>query len=253
MAIQISFIIIGIAILFLVWLIYRDSCKEEHFENPTSTGSVTFCPKGTTSYFDKSGDTLCCQGSVQANSCIGKPVCAMTSSHSTLPTCAAFMKTYLDEQAKTKCPSSMKNYFENPEKQMSGCTDSQLNDTMTGPRIPSASTCFIYEDDAMNMKSKDSCRNQKRLADAECFGTDCQKSLTFQSASNSNLVSIEFTGLDGHRHTCFTKDSYLDYLTQSQPNWQSKGTFDPEKNLAICDVAKKVYVDRTMDVKDAQV
>lgn len=241
----------------LIGLYYLDlKASQEGFTdstNGTAMGSLNFCPNSTSPFFDKTGDTVCCDGIVKGNTCQGKPVCALSSGHKSLPTCQSFMKTYYEKQGKLQCPSTMPNYFENPYKKISGCTDGQLSPQMNGPFTPGAKTCTIYSTEEQNRSSSDSCFNQKRLASVQCFGKDCTKTLQYQPSSKSNLISVDFTGLDGHRHTCYEESSYIDYLNYSQPNWKTKMNFDPEKNIKMCKVAKKVYIDRTMDIKDAQV
>lgn len=246
-------IIITITALVLLGLIYLNQKKNvcEGFSTNASTSSLSFCPTSTKPFFEKSGDTLCCNGTVQGNTCVGKPVCALSSSHKSLPTCQAFMKTYLETQGKKICPSTMPNYFENQTTGINGCTDGPLNTNMSGPNLNSANMCTLYTDDTKNLKDPKSCYNQKNLADTSCFGKECTKSLSSQKNSNTNLVMVEFSDLDGHKHTCYTKESYVEYLNHSKPGWQS-GTFNPDKNISICEVAKKVYIDRTMNSKDAQ-
>jgi hypothetical protein len=243
-------VVLLLALYYLDWKVTHEGFTTQ--TSSTTTGSLSFCPKSTTPFFDKSGDTVCCDGVVKGNICQGKPVCALSSGHKSLPTCQSFMKTYYQEKGKQICPSSLPNYFENPSKHISGCTDGQLNSDMNGPNLPNANVCTVYNTEEENQSKKDSCFNQKRLANIQCFGKDCTKTLSYQASSKSNLVSVEFTGLDGHRHTCYEKDSYIDYLNHSQPNWRKNMNFDPEKNSKMCDVAKKIYVDRTMDAKDAQ-
>jgi hypothetical protein len=83
---------------------------------------------------------------------------------------------------------------------------------------------------------------------ASCFGTNCAKKIVQQEDAGTCLVQLEFTGQDGHRRSCYTKSSYSDYLQTAG----KKTAFDPSRNINICDVAKAVFVDRTMDQKDVQ-
>jgi hypothetical protein len=213
--------------------------------------SINFCPMGYTQYLNKSGDSACCDGKVSGTLCLGTPRCGFTT-RSGLPLCGQMLKNMYASASKTQCPPSMPNYFQDAKGLNAGCTSGPLNDTMTGPNPTGGqSTCKIYASQEDNLANTDSCYNQRLLEQTPCFGNDCQKSLSMQSTAGMGLVTVEFTGVDGHRHQCYTSGTYTAFLDKTQPNWRSKGTFDPAKSLRICSVAKKVYVDRTMDEKDA--
>jgi hypothetical protein len=200
-------------------------------------------------FHDKNGNQVCCDGKVVGNRCIGTPRCGQTT-RAGLPTCTQMLKDYYATKAKDVCPPSMPNYYEGQDGTHAGCTDGSLTPDMTAPNLPSQKTCTVYATPQDNAAKADSCQNQRQLEQTPCFGQACKKSLSVQSDATVALVQVEFTGADGHRHMCYTTDSYTQYLDRTQPGWQSKGTFDPKKSLKLCAVAKKVYVDRTMDEKD---
>jgi len=61
-------------------------------------------------------------------------------------------------------------------------------------------------------------------------------------------VTVDFGDKDGHRHTCYDPTSYVAYLNVAKPDW--KASFDATKSIKMCPVAKAVFVDRTMEMKD---
>ena len=246
--------LVGICILTVV----LQGCEQpvvdalEGFVGSASASpSIQFCPMGYSKFYDKTGETLCCDGKVAGNTCTGTPRCGFTT-RAGLPLCGQMLKNMYAESAKTQCPPSMPNYFQDEKGQNSGCTSGVLNQSMTGPNPTGGqSTCKIYISQADNWSNADSCYNQRLVEQTPCFGTNCQKSLSMQSKAGLGLVTVEFTGVDGHRHQCYTSGTYTAFLDKTQPDWRSKGTFDPTKSLRMCSVAKKVYVDRTMEEKDA--
>lgn len=224
----------------------RPGKSREGFAAPT----VSFCPMGYKPFHDKNGNQVCCDGKVIGNKCIGTPRCGQTT-RAGLPTCTQMLKDYYTTKSKDVCPPSLPTYYESQDRAMAGCTEGALNPQMTAPNLPSQKTCRVYATPTDNAAKLDSCQNQRQLEQTPCFGQGCQKSLALEPSAGVALVQVAFTGSDGHRHTCYTTDSYTDFLNRTQPGWQSKGIFDPKKSLKICAVAKKVYVDRTMDEKDA--
>lgn len=253
-----TFLVYGLAGLIaicILGIIFQDKLpfrsNEEGFAGAAApVPSIGFCPMGYNPFHDKNGNQVCCDGKVSGNKCIGTPRCGQTT-RAGLPTCGQLLKDYYATKGKDICPPSLPNYYESPNGTLAGCTEGSLNTQMTAPNLPSQKTCKVYPSAADNEAKVDSCLNQRRLETTPCFGVDCQKSLSVQNAAGMALVQVEFTGTDKHRHTCYTTDSYTDFLNKTQPGWQSKGLFDPKKSLKLCAIAKQVYVDRTMDEKDA--
>jgi hypothetical protein len=242
---------VALVIVCIILLCLQSSNKDssEGFAN-APTPSIGFCPMGYKPFHDKNGNQVCCDGKVVGNKCLGKPRCGQTT-RAGLPTCTQMLKDYYATKSKDMCPPSMPNYFEGQDGTNAGCTEGGLTTDMTAPNLPSQKTCKVYATPQDNAAKTDSCQNQRQLERTPCFGKACHKSLSVQSDAGVALVQVEFTGADGHRHACYTTDSYTQFLDRTQPGWQTKGTFDPKKSLKICAVAKKVYVDRTMDEKDA--
>jgi hypothetical protein len=237
-------------ILVCIIGIMLSSTKKEGFAPAGPVPSIGFCPMGYNPFHDKNGNQVCCDGKVIGNKCLGTPRCGQTT-RAGLPTCGQMLKDYYATKAKDVCPPSMPNYYESQDRKLAGCTEGGLTPQLTAPNLPSQKTCRVYASDADNSAKPDSCFNQRQLEQTPCFGAGCQKSLSVQPSAGVALVQVEFGGTDGHLHSCYTTDSYTRFLDKSQPGWQSKGLFDPKKSLKLCAVAKKVFVDRTMDEKDA--
>jgi hypothetical protein len=231
--------------LFILWFI--DTVRpKEGFE---SGSSMNFCPQGWNAFINIDGDTQCCEGSVNGHQCVGKIQCTFGKESADLQSCVALQKKLSVEKSKSICPPSKPNYFENPDGK-AGCTDSPLTDSLSGP-AGSANTCIIYKDTASNNNDAQSCSNQRLLENTECFGGDCYKSIYVSPLSKTALVQVDFTGVDGIRRSAFEKKSYMNYLNATSPDWKNK--IDLDKNINIADVAKAVFVDRSLDIKEAQI
>lgn len=237
-------VIAGIAILFGIEMVRP---KEEAFTN----GAMTFCPKDWQPYYDNTGDMMCCDGAVKGNQCQGIPKCTFgkAGTAGNLPNCSAVQSAYAAEKAKSVCPASMPNYYESGKN--AGCTAGPLATDLTGPAVSTQASCIVYPDDATNKSTATSCLNQRRLEAVQCFGTDCYKSIYVSPASKTALVQVDFTDLGGVRRSTITRETYRDYLNATDPQWQSK--IDLDKSITVTEVAKAVFVDRTMDVSQAQI
>jgi hypothetical protein len=234
-------LIIGIGILFLIEQVRP---KEEAF-----TGTITFCPKGWQPFYDNNGDMECCDGEVKGNQCQGIPKCTFGKGTANMPNCTGLQTAYAAEKSKNVCPASMPNYYETANS--SGCTAGPLASDLTGPAVSTQASCINYSDDATNRATATSCLNQRRLEAVTCFGKDCYKSIYVSPLSKTALVQVDFTDLNGVRRSTITRDSYKDYLDATDPDWQSK--IDLNKSITVTEVAKAVFVDRTMDIAQAQV
>lgn len=243
------YIVGSIAAILILWVIERIRPKEEAFQ---SQQNIKFCPRGWKPYYDGNGDMACCEGTVKGNVCEGVPRCSFAAAPGQLASCTAIYQAYTAEKAKSVCPASMPNYFEGPDGGPAGCTAGALSDDLTGPAVAgSAATCRIYADEAANKGAADSCVNQRRLDAVACFGTDCAKSIQVSPVSKTALIKVDFTDGTGVRRSTVTRDSYKDYLDATRPGWDK--TIDLGKSLTVTEVAKAVFVDRTMDVAQATV
>lgn len=237
------YIFAGILAILLLMFFEKVRPVEEGF-------SISFCPGGWNSYYSDSGDIKCCEGSVSGNECQGVIKCTFGSGTEEVPNCAEVQKVYNQEKSKSACPKSLSSYYEVPGK-LAGCTSGSLRSDMSGPATESQPFCTIYKTEKENSGKADSCLNQKRLDDLECFGKDCYKNIYVSPISGTALIQVDFTGLDGVRRSTTTRDSLRDYLNATDPNWKSK--IDLDKSITVTEVAKAIFVDRTMDIKDAQI
>lgn len=235
--------------LFILWFI--DSVRpKEGFQNETKipTGAMNFCPQGWNAFINLDGDTQCCEGTVNGHQCNGKIQCAFGKESADIMSCVSIQKKIGEEKSKSICPPSKPNYFEGPNE--AGCTDSPLSDNLAGP-AGSANSCVIHKDELSNKSDIKSCSNEKLLEETDCFGKDCYKSMYVSPLSKTALIQIDFTGVDGIRRSAFEKKSYMNYLIATDPDWKNK--VDLEKNINISEVAEAVFVNKSMDVKDAQI
>jgi hypothetical protein len=237
------YLFVAIIALFLLMFFEKVRPVEEGF-------SISFCPAGWNSYNSDSGDIKCCEGAVSGSECQGVTKCTFGTGTETVPNCIDVQKLYAEEKSKSICPKSLSSYYEAPGK-LAGCTSGALNSDMSGPATSSQPFCTIYKSEKENSGKADSCINQKRLDDLECFGKDCHKNIYISPASGTALIQIDFTGTDGIRRSAFEKNSYIEYLKATDPTWNEK--IDLDKNINIANVAKAIFVDRSMEIKDAQI
>lgn len=245
-----TLIVVSFAI-WCIWAINKDVSssmmgdQDEGFE----THYLQACPSGYQSSYTADGDILCCDGEVLAGKCLSDRQCVLNGKGPS--NCVELLKREYQEKSATWCPPSLPHYFEDRAKKMKGCTEGLLNNTMSGPRSTSQGQCHIYSDFATNQLQKDSCYNYKLLDAAECFGKDCKKELMQVNSNAPPLVSISFTDGMGMRRTAFTKDSLISHYQKAMPDWRSKG-INLDKNIMVAEVAKAVYVDKTMSPQEVQ-
>jgi len=220
---------------------------EELFEDI----SLSACPGSYRLYYDANGNTLCCDGEIMANKCMGGHFCTLHGS-SDAPNCADVILADYKAKGQSQCPASMANYFEDKPNQKKGCTTSVLNASLTGPKHTSQGQCVIYDTAEKNRAAMDSCDNQKQMEDYPCFGDHCTKSLVQPIADKPVLIAISFTDSNGIHRTSYTKASMEAQLDSTRPNWRNQG-IDLSKNIQVTEVAKAVYVDKTMAASEIQV
>jgi len=246
------YILITGIIIILVILLYKDNYifrKKEKEGFTQDNYYLASCPSGFNSYYDSNGNIMCCNGEIVANQCIADTKCSLTSSNNP-DSCVGIILERYKEKSVQFCPSvSMPNYFEDGTKK--GCTNGNLNSTLTGPANSSQSTCNIYDNKQQGLISVDSCLNQKRLDEAQCFGNNCSKSINSSGSNTPALISITFTDNMGFPHMAFTKESMEDYLNTVNPNWEQQGG-NLSNNIFVADVAKAYYIDRTLQQSDIQ-
>jgi len=244
-------VLLLIIFVFLLIIIIFDklisSDELEHFNNYLQS-----CPTGFKPFYNSNGDTICCNGETIANKCNGSQQCILNNTGTKdIPSCIQFLSKYYSEKGKGVCPPSMPQYFEDKSKNSRGCTSGSLNSTMTGPKSSNQPICQIYSDLNSNIISADSCANLKNADDSECFGSDCSKRLIQPNKNGPPLVAIEFGDDMGIRHIAYTRNSLTNYLNNVYPNWKEKG-MDLSRNISVAEVAKAVYIDKTMSPSSIQ-
>ena len=245
------YILICCILLLLLLVSYKST---EAFSNDTMNKKtdyiLTACPVGYISFNNKDGDTICCNGEIIAGSCITGKQCALTASNSVSNCVSIVLKDY-EQKASEFCPSSMQNYYENQKQTVKGCTSGDLNATMDGLEKSSQPACKIYNTLDANLHALDSCSNHKEMDAFPCFGNNCVKALTQTIADSPVLLTVTFTDTTGIHRTGSTRASLKRFLDATKPNWKDAG-MDLSKNIAVAEVLKAVYIDKTMSNDDVQ-
>ena len=248
--VELFFLLISITILLII-IYYRNTIIPSNtVETFDEQYYLQSCPAGYNTFYNSDGDIVCCDGEIIANKCLGDRQCTLNGkATSDMPKCLdAIMKEYGDKGS-SQCPPSMTSYFEDRSTKKKGCTNGQLNATLTGPKLASQPTCKIYPTMDENVNAKDSCFNQKELEKFPCFGNMCTKTLVQNTPNKPVLVNITFNDNTGMPHTATTRASMERSLNATNPKWKEQG-MDLYKYIGIAEVAKAYYIDRTMDRGD---
>jgi len=250
---ELSFLLIGIIILFLIVYYVNQSAESNTVEHFDQNHYLESCPSGYKSFYDHSGDIICCDGEIVANKCISERRCALNGKGSTdMPNCISFLTEEYKEHGKKQCPSTMTSYFEDRGKKIKGCTNGLLNATMTGPLATTQAKCMIYDSWDKNMNSLDSCLNQKELNEFDCSAaSSCSKSLNQTSTNKPVLIKVTFSDTNGASYTGTTRKSLERSLNVTNPRWKEQG-IDLSRNIQVAEVLYAVYILKTMDRRDIQ-
>lgn len=211
---DIIWILLFLTVLIILYLIFTatttDIAAISAAIEPFTDIQINTCPLGTNKYYGKTGDILCCSGTVSGNECTsGKTVCSLTSkpvpsavneTGQQIMTCSQFIQEIAKEKSAALCPKSMPNYF------FGGCSSGPIDSTGMAPLSSSALKCVIYQSDNENLSNADSCINQKQLEQVVCPGKDCV------TTASPPLISVQYTATDGHKKQCYTRTSYEKYL-----------------------------------------
>lgn len=246
LTVLLSMVILSIIVL---WYLQIDNTYTpiEEFSN-----YLEACPSGFTSFYNSNGDVVCCNGQTIANRCMGTKQCILNGNGTPdMPNCVEFMKDDYAKKSQEVCPSSMPTYYENTAKKLKGCTKGPLNQNMTGPKSTNQPKCIIYSDWNTNLKSSDSCYNYKNMDSIPCFGKGCSKQLVKPNPNGPPLVAIEFSDDMEIPRVAYTRESLTNYLNALYPNWKEQG-IDLSRNISVAEVAKAVYVDKTMSPANLQ-
>lgn len=220
----------------------------EGFANSQSDDSAAFhfCPADTKYYINKNGESLCCNGEVAGNRCLGDIECTFSAPKDGIRSCGD-LRTEMNQVAQARlCPTTMPNYYEDNAGNK-GCTASGLNVAGTSPINAGMPKCKIYGTADENLQAEASCQNLKALEEMECISPDCKKSVQVLAASLPAILTQTFTVPQDEvpvPRMCMDKTSYERYLTAKVPNWRSSNDpkYDMSKNLSICDLAKRFYI-----------
>lgn len=209
------------------------------------------CPSGYKSFYDSNGSVLCCDGEIVANQCITEKQCALTGKGENVKNCVdLIMEEYL-QKGQTHCPTSMSSYFENRTTNQKGCTKGDLNATMDGPAVKGQPMCVVYSTLQESIQAKDSCYHQKKMQEIACFGTNCTKEMVTPQENAPPLVAIHFTDRNGIHRTAYTRESMENFLSVTNPQWKEQG-IDLSKNTSVAEVAKALFVDKTLPFSAVQ-
>jgi hypothetical protein len=245
---ELTVLIISIIIIIGV-IYYKQNNVTETFENYY----LSACPGGYKSFYDKNGDTVCCNGNIVANRCVGDLQCTLNGKGTEdMPNCVSAILREYKEKGKLQCPSSMSSYYEDKGRDIKGCTNGGYNDTLNGPRNTSQATCKIYQSEDDNKFKVDSCYNRRMLDEAQCFGNNCTKQLIPTGKNMPILVSIGFSDNTGMFRTAYTRKSLREYINALPREWGLQERFNYDKNLYVAEVAKAYYIDRTMDKSEIE-
>lgn len=244
-------ILIGI---LLVWIQYGQMegfvGKKEGFSTAMEYHLDT-CPSGYKSFYDSNGSVMCCDGDIVANQCVTEKQCSLTGKGDKIKNCVDLILEEYGQKSQTHCPGSMSSYFENRTTQQKGCTMGQLNATLDGPKVNTQPTCKIYSTLQESILAKDSCYHQKKMDEVACFGTNCTKELVAPQENAPALIAIHFTDRSGIHRTAYTRESMENYLSVTNPQWKEQG-IDLSKNTSVAEVAKAVFVDKTLPFSSIQ-
>lgn len=213
------------------------------------SGYLEGCPPGFKTYTISNGDTMCCDGEIIGDKCMGATKCVLSSKRSgDAEPCINLMTDINKVKAKDMCPTSMGTYFVDKKKN-SACTSEILNKTRDGLAAPNRDSriCYIYKDD-MSKFAKDSCYNYKELEKIECFGKSCIKGIE-QIEPNIYVPVIKFTTSNGLVLTTVPKKVMEDVIKYTNTNFYSSPTYKDFINNSpiVMENAKAYFVDRTRD------
>lgn len=233
---------------------YTDNKKQtEGFETAPEDPEyrLTACPAGFTTFYDSTGNPMCCDGELVGNKCIQGKQCTLSSiAAGSAPTCVSLLRAHYQEKSQEMCPLSMPMYYENKATKEKGCTGGPLLSELNGPRHASQPTCKVYPTLQENMNAKDSCHNHRKMDEFSCFGTDCRKEIVQTAPDAPAMIAVHFTDPTGMFRTSYTRESMENFLNHTKPHWRDQG-LDLSKNVQVAEVAKAYYVDKS--IQDVQV
>jgi hypothetical protein len=227
---------------------------------------IKTCPADTAFFIDVGGRHMCCEGTISDGKCVGNTICSLSESIAGVPTCSSWYDAYLETKGATRCPPSMKRYYENNSKDkkgLAGCTSGNRNKSGTAPDVNNTNFCNLYNSEKDELLKLDSCSNKKFFEETRCFSRPMEN-LSKQFANWGDIPPpITCSALDKGGLiplTCLDDSSFvrsIDYwVKQSAPNyrnWKEQAIgWGPQWKLNFCSVIQKVSIDKTLSFKDLE-
>lgn len=138
--------------------------------SPLQHININYCPQTYQTIQTAKGNTDCCSESMIDGKCPGKTFCTKSPTHDDIPTCISAWRSYYADHGRSKCPSTMPNYFEdilNPRGRK-GCSASKTTPDGKAPSDPKQKQCTIYADEKDNYSKPDSCYIEKERLNTKC-------------------------------------------------------------------------------------
>jgi len=241
-----------IVVLYLWWKSTLDITLDAEPKVPTTTKegftgtptikNISMCPLSSKSYIAKTGDTLCCDGNVNGMECEGKTICTLSSLNSKdHEACSTFMKSYYAKKSKELCPKSLYSYYENEG--IGFCTNGELAATMDMPLFQTQRKCKVIG----GYTDPNSCEIELELEKFACPSPKCQKT-ALSTGGYPVLLTSSFKDAMGMHHSCYEDKSVFRYLAAiGGPDWKARFSWlNPDRNILFCGVAKKYFIDKTL-------
>jgi hypothetical protein len=255
---MIELVVLLLGILLLCIFIYYYTTPSNNVTEPfASLGNgeyLSACPAGYKTFYTSNGDINCCNGDIVANRCVGIQCTLNGKGTHDMPQCVdATLRAHKEKGARS-CPKSMTTYFEDrttPSAIVKGCTNGQLNATLTGPKTATQPMCKIYATEELNTNSMDSCFNQKEMEEFVCSDKKhCTKTL-IQTKGKPVKVQVSLTDPQNNTYVGTTRKSLQRFYDATKPQWRETG-IDLSKSHLVAEVLQEVYIDRTMEASSMQ-
>ena len=237
--------------------------SDEGFANAQGI-QITTCPAKSTMFINSAGLSLCCNGQVESDVCLGEAICSLSESSKNIPTCSDWYAAYLREKGAGKCPASLPNYFETMDESKRGCTSGTLSRLGDSPADTNAPKCTIYPNKQENLAKKDSCLNIKYLEETSCFNSPPSTTTKVLDESYPGWPALVFckygNPLSQESGQCFNSSSVLRMVKAileamgnpiSINEWKAgSASWDAMNKLWHCDTLEKYSIKKTISLND---
>ena len=203
----IGLLAVGI-VLFIVY-IFPVHCGASRMEGylDYSLASVQTCPRGSQSYTDERGNTMCCAGEVTRNKCSKLPICTLSGNDTNeIPTCTEYKRRYLEKKSR-QCPQQLPFYYESENGSIRGC-GVRVNSVATEPS-KGLEFCRLYGEKAVDEVQEDSCYSYEKRRLGKSIQSDLKNDfcvgLPFQTTQNA--VPFQMGHCTKRPTTTFRQDS----------------------------------------------